>query len=190
MEVKELRVGNIVKINDEYLGPIEGKVISVNERGVVELLLSTSKGNGRRFVCGAEDIFPIPVTEELLLKSGLLKSPYSGKIFMIKGERCECIYYVEGKVLDVRSDNNRASITCKYLHQLQNAYYLATGKELEIKPMPPYRIAHSTFNGETLWAVEKWQPEVQDYGIVQIFTTQTKAEEYLSTLQQGGNINL
>lgn len=55
--------------------------------------------------------------------------------------------------------------------------------------MPPYRITHSTFNGETLWAVEKWQPEVQDYGIAQIFTTQTKAEEYLSTLQQGGNIN-
>lgn len=65
-----------------------------------------------------------------------------------------------------------------------------TNNKLEPMNPPPYRIAHSTFNGETLWAVEKWQPEVQDYGIVRIFTTQAQAEEYLSTLQRGGNINL
>jgi hypothetical protein len=54
-----------------------------------------------------------------------------------------------------------------------------------MKPMntPPYRIAHSTFNGETLWAVEKIDPATQDYGIVKIFTSKSKAQEHLSTLQ-------
>ena len=41
---------------------------------------------------------------------------------------------------------------------------------------PQYRIAHSTYNGETLWAVEKWQPEVQEYGIVKVFTSRQAAE--------------
>lgn len=58
--------------------------------------------------------------------------------------------------------------------------------------MSKYRISHGTCHksGETLWAVEKFDPATQDYGIVKIFASKSKAQEHLSTLQRGGNINL
>lgn len=128
MDIKELRVGNIVRLKDHFVGGnamvtgiMKDRITSVNSVGTNIDSINIMY------------IEPIPITEELLLKCGLLKSHYSEKIFTIEGESCVGIYYVEGKVFDIRRDSDRASITCKYLHQLQNAYYLATGKELEIK---------------------------------------------------------
>lgn len=130
MDIKELRIGNIVKIDDERLGPIEGKVTSLNEKAEVELLLSVNKGNGRYFVCGADDIFPIPITDELLLENGFEQCGYIFKTLFIE-------MYEVANGWHLHIDNERfetaLSMTIKYLHQLQNAYYLATGKEFEIK---------------------------------------------------------
>jgi hypothetical protein len=130
MKPQELRIGNIVKIDDEYLGPIEGKVTSLKESGEAELLLSVSKGNGRHFVCGSDDIFPIPITDELLLKNGFEQCGYMFKTLFIE------MYEVEnGWHLHIDNDKFETAIalTIKHLHQLQNAYYLVTGKEFEIK---------------------------------------------------------
>lgn len=53
--------------------------------------------------------------------------------------------------------------------------------------MNKYRITHSTDrNGETLWAVEIYYPEVNDWGIVKVFHTKIKAEEYKQTLEMYG----
>ena len=146
MKVQELRVGNIVKIDDEYLGPIEGKVTSVNERGVVELLLSISKGNGRYFVCGSDDIFPIPITEELLEKIGFKKKRdgylhYSdhNDEFSIKFDLGYA--FIEYANLcfnpeDVTETNYGSSLefpNTLHLHTLQNIWHLLIGKELEIE---------------------------------------------------------
>lgn len=133
MKPQELRIGNIVKIDDEYLGPIEGKVTSLKESGEAELLLSVSKGNGRYFVCGSDDIFPILLTEELLTKIGFVKRIYSDKIFEYGEGMLSTVYFIESTMIDIRTEDNGATIQCTHLHQLQNAYYLVTGKELEIK---------------------------------------------------------
>lgn len=146
MKPQELRVGNIVKIDDEYLGPIEGKVTSVNERGVVEILLSVSKGNGRYFVCGSDDIFPIPITDELLLEIGLKRDRngyFSHKEYNDElSIRFSPIYtFIEYANLcfnpeDVTETNYGSSLefpNTLHLHTLQNIWYLLTGKELEIK---------------------------------------------------------
>lgn len=130
MKPQELRIGNIVKIDDEYLGPIEGKVTSLKESGEVELLLSVSKGNGRYFVCGSDDIFPIPITDELLLKNGFKQCGYIFKALFIEMYEVSNGWYPH-------FDNDRLettiALTIKYIHQLQNAYYLVTGNGLEIK---------------------------------------------------------
>ena len=146
MTAKELRIGNVVKIDDEYLGPIEGKVTSVNESGVVELLLSVSKGNGRYFVCGSDDIFPIPITEELLLKIGFKKKRdgylhYSdhNDEFSIKFDLGYA--FIEYANLcfnpeDVTETNYGSSLefpNTLHLHTLQNIWYLLTGQELNIE---------------------------------------------------------
>lgn len=56
--------------------------------------------------------------------------------------------------------------------------------------MSKYRITHSTDRfGDTLWAVEVYQPEVNDWGIVKAFHAKTKAEEYKQTLEAYGKEN-
>lgn len=146
MKPTELTIGNIVKIDDEYLGPIEGKVTSLNDKGEVELLLSVNKGHIRYFVCGSDDIFPIPITDELLLKIGFRKERdgylhYSdhNDEFSIKFDLGYA--FIEYANLcfnpeDVTETNYGSSLefpNTLHLHTLQNIWYLLTGKELEIK---------------------------------------------------------
>jgi hypothetical protein len=53
-----------------------------------------------------------------------------------------------------------------------------------------YRITHSTDRfGDTLWAVEEYYPEENEWGIVKVFHTKTKAEEYKQTLEAYGKEN-
>lgn len=146
MEVKELRIGNIVKIDDEYLGPIEGRVTSLNEKAEVELLLSVNKGNLRYFVCGSDDIFPIPITDELLLKIGFKKKRdgYLHYIdhndeFSIKFDLGYAfigyanIYFNPEDVIETNYSSSLVFPNTLHLHTLQNIWHLLTGKELEIK---------------------------------------------------------
>lgn len=56
--------------------------------------------------------------------------------------------------------------------------------------MSKYRTTYATDRfGDTLWAVEVYQPEVNDWGIVKVFHTKTKAEEYKQTLEAYGKEN-
>lgn len=138
MDIKELRIGNIVKIDDEYLGPIEGKVISVNESGVVTIKLFDEEKIGRYFNCGTEDIYPIPITEELLLKIGFKKE---NEYIAVKPNK-SCLvhfpnHFITGGYFVIaiaRLPGMPSTTPVKHLHQLQNAYYLLTGEELKIKP--------------------------------------------------------
>lgn len=53
--------------------------------------------------------------------------------------------------------------------------------------MSKYRIAHSTDRkGQTLWAVEEYYPEVNDWGIVKVFTNRQAAEDEKQTLEAYG----
>ena len=140
MEVQELRIGNIVKLDDEYLGQIEGKVTSLNEEAEVKLLLSANKGNIIHFCCGSDDIFPIPITEERLLKIGFKKDVDANNLYRYAIDDClfEIRLWDSGTL--IKLENYCENCVRKVhlpktpnLHQLQNAYYLVTGKELEIK---------------------------------------------------------
>ena len=146
MKPQELRIGNIVKIDDEYLGPIEGKVTSLNEKAEVELLLSVNKGNIRYFRCGSDDIFPIPITQKLLLKIGFKKDrngyfayrEYNDELSLRFSSNYTFIEYANlcFNPEDVTETNYSSSLefpNTLHLHTLQNVWYLLTGKELEIK---------------------------------------------------------
>lgn len=145
MKLQELRIGNIVKIDDEYLGQIEGKVTSLNENAEVELLLSANKGNIIHFRCSADDIFPIPITEERLLKIGFKKdrngyfeySEYNDELSIRFSENYTFIEYanLHFNPEDVTETNYCSSLefpNTLHLHTLQNIWHLLTGKELEI----------------------------------------------------------
>lgn len=130
MTKEELRVGNIIEVNHFEYGDMYASVTSINDVGDLCLHLLDERFTKEEYECTMNEVTPIPITEELLLEIGFKQCGYLFKTLFIE------MYEVE-KGWHLHIDNERfetaLSITIKYVHQLQNAYYLATGKELEIK---------------------------------------------------------
>ena len=118
MEVKELRIGNKIWRPCCY-----DEVLEIRENGIIGL-------DSLRGLIPYREIEPIPITDELLLKIGFEQCGYIFKALFI-----EMYEVTNGWHLHVDNDKFETAIalTIKYLHQLQNALYLVTGKELEIK---------------------------------------------------------
>lgn len=85
-------------------------------------------------VCRPElaDLRGIPLTEKILLDSGF--SYYENIAKFYHNDSCS-ISFVNGKVSRFEACTERGTIIMKdmeYVHNLQNAFYFATGHELEI----------------------------------------------------------
>lgn len=130
MKPQELSIGNYVRYN--------GSVVSVYAISNPTPNRSNHFDNKARVTlwCNGlidatiDEIEPIPVTEELLEKYGF-------------DEPCDGVYEHNYGEFEVTKEVENWWVTwnggsdfwfrIKHIHQLQNAYYLATGKELEIK---------------------------------------------------------
>jgi len=122
MTANELRIGNWVMDDDESYEIFQ--VASI-EKGEEET-------EGMYFINGGwiDDVLPIPLTEEWLLKFGFEKDDpfftnmdsYSFNGLTMEFYKKECQFHYQG-----------ADIEFKYVHQLQNLYFALTGEELEIK---------------------------------------------------------
>lgn len=137
MKPQELRVGNTImcQCRGEYK-PHTIKSIWYNDE---EKLYYVELYNG--FQCNINGITPIPITEELLEKNGF--KPYTKeynaytldldierRVWMFKNTYGWTLQYVR---YGVGYNDEVSKNIVMFVHQLQNAYYLATGKELEIK---------------------------------------------------------
>lgn len=136
MNANELRIGNLVKINNDLLPETKGQVYSVygiNERFDKEFPESKNvvslrhKSHNARYVRTYsqfdEFIEPIPLTDEWLVKFGFEKSYKS---------------FVKGDFTFITNHGLAYKLTIitnlpKYVHQLQNLYFALTGEELEIE---------------------------------------------------------
>ena len=128
MKPQELRVGNIVEVNHYEYGDMFASVTSINDVGDLCLHLLDERFTKEEYECTMNEITPIPITDELLLKNGFEQCGYMFKTLFIE------MYEVEnGWHLHIDNDKFETAIalTIKHLHHLQNAYYLVTGKELE-----------------------------------------------------------
>lgn len=131
MEVKELRIWNLVKCKT-IDGEKFGKICDILDVGYFAARCNgveyRSKFNNAEGV--VDCIEPICITEELLLEIGFEQCGYIFKTLFIE-------MYEVSNGWHLHIDNERfetaLSMTIKYVHQLQNAYYITTGKELEIK---------------------------------------------------------
>lgn len=128
MKVNELRVGSYL-----YLCGWNVKVVGVREDGVYVVNdLNTV------FKVDITDVRPIPLTEEFFEKNGFIEQKdldYYDNYFVSEDMRIDVYESSNGWLVHI--DDKECCTTfskcLKYVHELQNAYYVSTGKELEIK---------------------------------------------------------
>ena len=133
MKVEELRVGNLIYGKTDK-GTKVCRVDTLQEISKNAYFVAVRSTDGIDYRTKVDDehnnIEPIPITDELLFKNGFEQCGYIFKTLFIE-------MYEVANGWHLHIDNERfetaLSITIKYVHQLQNAYYIATGKELEIK---------------------------------------------------------
>lgn len=146
MKPQELRIGNYVKYNGSVVSvyaisnPTPNKDKHFDNKARVTLWC-----NGL-IDATIDEIEPIPITDELLLKTGFKKGrngyfecrEYNDELNI---RFCENYTFIEYTNLhfnpeDVTETNYGSSLEFPktiHLHTLQNIWYLLTGKELEIK---------------------------------------------------------
>lgn len=128
MKINELRVGSYL-----YLCGWNVKVVGVREDGVYVVNdLNTV------FKVDITDVRPIPLTEEFFKRNGFILQEdldYYDNYFVSEDMRIDVYESSNGWLVHI--DDNECCTTfskcLKYVHELQNAYYVSTGKELEIK---------------------------------------------------------
>jgi hypothetical protein len=125
---KELRVGNyyLSKRNKDVL--VKG-VDTVNKLAIIdEPDLDAGKEQPYIF----EDLTPIPVTKEVLLKLGFKENGTKESLHKkIDCEQdCACIIFNEDGCFLKDRDENKIGKQIEYVHQLQNIYYFLMGTEL------------------------------------------------------------
>lgn len=80
---------------------------------------------------GFIDLFPIPLTEEWLLKFGFVANRYND-VFELYPLMFDCEYTDKGE-WNISYDGHPLSTEIQHVHQLQNLYFALTGEELTIK---------------------------------------------------------
>lgn len=119
MKSAELRIGNLIDRVDYIC-----RVIRIDEDGIITEPINYE---GEKFV--HQEIKPIPITKEWLLKFGFTQID-------------NCTYEIEmdGHVIEFDLRHRKMSVyfgdillELKYVHELQNLYFALTSEELTIK---------------------------------------------------------
>jgi hypothetical protein len=124
MEAKELRLGNLIYFTEDQT------VFEVDE---ICDVFYTVKNEKETTQIEQSEFSPIPLTEEWLTKFGFAK----GDFFWRKSPLTIGLYKYETTV-DLEDDDDiqdmvTLGVDLKYVHQLQNLYFVLTGTELTIK---------------------------------------------------------
>jgi hypothetical protein len=133
IQANELRIGNWVN----YCGAIDFVTVINTDDENFEFINTTSYSN-----ISLEDIKPIPLTEEILLKCGFIKdfNQFFSPIVLLLNDSLEM--YADNQdnyslvnlfTIPIYEDCDTFNLLqIEYLHQLQNLYFALTGTELEI----------------------------------------------------------
>ena len=125
MKTSELRVGNWF-----YRHCCNDQIMEVRAGGVIGL------DRGRGIIC-LHEMQPIELTKEFFEKNGFIKQNDWEEVLYYRSEdmRIEAYENYLGWVVNIDDEKFTMvfSNNLKYVHELQNAYYVSTGEELEIK---------------------------------------------------------
>ena len=118
MKASELRIGNWIEWDDDSHEQFKVETIDYSEPNY--------------FVNGGllDDMLPITLTEEWLLKFGTWPVQWESKTYIV-------VSGIDSWIDIIRDSDGSVSQTpslpCEYVHQLQNLYFALTGNELELK---------------------------------------------------------
>lgn len=118
IQANEIRIGNL------FLHTNENGTFNVVVKEVLESGINTHFNNGTWFI-GLDNICPIPLTEEILIKAGF-ESHYHG---FIRNERIFIEETLNGWNIGFFGITMRE---IDYLHELQNLIFALTGEEIKI----------------------------------------------------------
>lgn len=125
MKINELRVGNWF-----YRYCCNDQVMEVRAGGVIGL-------DKNRGIISFHEMQPIELTKEFFEKNGFIKQHDWEEVLYYRSEdmRIEAYENYLGWVVNI--DDERFTMVfsnnLKYVHELQNAYYVSTGEEMEIR---------------------------------------------------------
>ena len=135
MKPTELSIGNLVMYN--------GKVVKVEQITKHKIGYHTKPNETRMNYARLCEIEPIPITEELLTKIGFILPEHKEFYIMCcingKDNSIRLTKYFNLWNAEIFASHPEVvMLECtilglRFVHELQNAYYLITGKELEIK---------------------------------------------------------
>ena len=138
MKASELRIGNFVSISS-YDALVKIPSLPVKVTGIIsseEIEFEGSTTGGKKVHVSVSHCTGIPLCEECLRKFGFVivwdrKCNYRavlGDFELCCGDALECYNFITLKNLH---SENEIKVELQYVHQLQNLYYVLTGKELE-----------------------------------------------------------
>ena len=129
MKTNELRLGNYLQLDGEnyHVSEIQNSLQCVE---IKRKNLENPKINDyEECDLDCDDLLPIPLTEEILLKCGFRKSKSGTYLFdKFSFDLSDFEFGVESDYYYLTVAEN-----IKSLHQLQNLYFALTGQDLEIK---------------------------------------------------------
>ena len=129
IDVKELRIDNLVMCKNEICR------INMINRGEVSAIDSDSVKECFACEIMSDRLYPITLTEELILKCGFeeLYSDSKGYVYDINGVKfLRCYFDTPSFFIETDENSELFDKPINNLHQLQNIYYYLTGKELEV----------------------------------------------------------
>ena len=126
MKINELRVGNLF-----HRHCCIDQVMEVRAGGVIGL------DRNRGIIC-LHEMQPIELTKEFFEKNGFIRLEsldYYDNYFTSEDMRIDVYESSKGWVVHIDNiEFSTAFCKClKYVHELQNAYYVSTGEEIEVR---------------------------------------------------------
>lgn len=125
MKINELRVGNLF-----YRHCCIDQVMEVRAGGVIGL------DKNRGIIC-LHEMQPIELTKEFFEKNGFINQAPRNEVLYYRSEDMRMQVYENHLGWVVNIDNENCTMVfsnnLKYVHELQNAYYVSTGEELEVR---------------------------------------------------------
>lgn len=147
MTIEELRIGNTIGVTHYEYGDMPSVITSINDCGDLCLNCLGELNTNEEYECTLNEVYPIPITEEMLVKNGfeLIKKSAIKDMKLPMKIIDRLVYIRKVDDMNIELDGSRLFINnglftksllfndVKYIHEIQNAYQLFANKELKIE---------------------------------------------------------